>query len=265
MEKAEQQLISPLKENIINYILKFISGREREVRTSDLLEAILLQFSSELKDKCNGNAFADEVFAESVIHETYHLYGLTYTEKDGKLIGLKEEGQKAANHPKGILGYLEYKENNKKFVMTNKVFIVHGHNEAVKEKVARFLEHLKLDPIILHEQPDKGQTIIEKFENNSNDVNFAIILLTADDVGMAKTETDYKQRARQNVIFEMGYFMGILSRSHVFMLLEDGVEKPSDMDGIIYTSLKEDWKTKLFKELYECGYKVDPKDLLNLK
>lgn len=82
---------------------------------------------------------------------------------------------------------------------------------------------------------------------------------------MAKTETDYKQRARQNVIFEMGYFMGILSRSHVFMLLEDGVEKPSDMDGIIYTSLKEDWKTKLFKELYECGYKVAPKDLLNLK
>lgn len=77
MEKAEQQLISHLKENIINYILKFISGREREVRTSDLLEAILMQFSSELKDKCNGNAFADEVFAESVIHETYHLYGLT--------------------------------------------------------------------------------------------------------------------------------------------------------------------------------------------
>lgn len=256
--------MTPLKEKIINYILKFISERDREVRVSDLLEVIMNQFGSELKDNCNDsdNPFADEMFAESVIHETYRLYGLTYTEKDGKLIGLNEEGYKAANHSKGIVGYLEEKENNKKSVMTNKVFIVHGHNEAVKEKVARFIEHLKLKPIILHEQADKGRTIIEKFEANSNDVNFAIILLTADDEGKAKTETDYKNRARQNVIFEMGYFIGFLSRSHVFMLLDDGVEKPSDLDGIIYTSLKEEWKTKLFKELQECGYKVDPNDLL---
>jgi len=265
MEKTEQQLMPPLKENIINYILKFISEREREVRTCDLIEAIMMQFGSELKDKCNGNPFADEMFTESVLHETYRLYGLTYTEKNGKLIGLTGEGYKAASHLKGVLGYLDDKDDKTKTIMTNKIFIVHGHNEAVKEKVARFLEHLKLEPIILHEQPDKGQTIIEKFENNSNDVSFAIILLTADDFGKAKTETDYKQRARQNVIFEMGYFMGFLSRSHVFMLLEEGVEKPSDMDGIIYTSLKEDWKTKLFKELYNCGYKIDPKDMLDLK
>ncbi len=142
------------------------------------------------------------------------------------------------------------------------VFIVHGHNEAVKEKVARFIEHLKLKPIILHEQPNQGRTIIEKFEANSSDVNFAIVLLTADDEGKAKKETDYKERARQNVIFEMGYFVGLLSRSHVFMLLEEGVEKPSDLDGIVYTSLKENWKEKLFKELQECGYDVDPKDLV---
>ena len=56
------------------------------------------------------------------------------------------------------------KKKQKKSVLTNKVFIVHGHNEAVKEKVARFVEHLKLEPIILHEQTDKGRTIIEKFE-----------------------------------------------------------------------------------------------------
>lgn len=142
-------------------------------------------------------------------------------------------------------------------------FIVHGHNEEVKEKVARFVAHLKLEPIILHEQPDQGRTIIEKFEANSAEVNFAIVLLTADDEGKAKKETDYKKRARQNVIFEMGYFVGLISRSHVMFLLEEGVEKPSDLDGIVYTSLKEDWKTKLFKELQACGYDVDPKDLVS--
>jgi len=265
MEKTEQQLMPPLKENIINYILKFISEREREVRTCDLIEAIMMQFGSELKDKCNDNPFADEMFAESVLHETYRLYGLTYTEKDGKLIGLTEEGYKAASHPKGILEFLENKDCKTKPIMTNKVFIVHGHNEAVKQEVARFVEHLKLEAVILHEQVNRGRTIIEKFEANSSDVNFAIVLLTADDEGKAITESDYQKRARQNVIFEMGYFVGKLSRSNVFMLLDDGVEKPSDMDGIVYTSLKDDWKTMLFKELYDCGYKVDPKDLLNLK
>jgi len=114
MEKIEQQLMTPMKEKIINYILKFILGREREVRTSDLFEEIMKQFGSELKNKCDDNPFADEMFAESVIHETYRLYGLTYTEKDDKLIGLKEEGYKAANHPNGIAGYLDNKEKERK-------------------------------------------------------------------------------------------------------------------------------------------------------
>lgn len=143
-----------------------------------------------------------------------------------------------------------------------KVFVVHGHNNAVKEEVARFLEHLKLSPIILHEQVDRGRTIIEKFEANAEDVDFAVILLTADDKGMANNGDCYNSRARQNVIFEMGYFIGKLSREHVFLLLETGVEEPSDLEGVVYTSLSDNWKIKLFKELQECGYKIDPNDLL---
>ncbi|MBQ7471329.1 MAG: hypothetical protein IJS97_02750 [Prevotella sp.] len=109
-----------LKEQIINYILKYISERNREVRASDLSDEIMRQFASELKNKCNdNNPFADEMFAESVIHETYRLYSLTYTEKDEKLIGLTEEGHKAANHPKGVLGYLEDKDSKKKPIIIN--------------------------------------------------------------------------------------------------------------------------------------------------
>ena len=101
---------------------------------------------------------------------------------------------------------------------TNKVFIVHGHNETIKEKVARLLEKLNLEPIILHEQTNNGNTIIEKFEQHSDSVNFAIILLTADDEGKASKEDNYKPRARQNVILEMGYFYGKLGRNRVFLL-----------------------------------------------
>ena len=255
--------MTPLKEKIINYILKFISERDREVRVSDLYDFIENEFATDLQEECKNVPLSDGIYIDSTIRETYIVYGLTYFAENEKMIGLNKEGRDAAKHPNGILGYLGDKGNKRKSVMTNKIFIVHGHNEAVKEKVARFIEHLKLEAIILHEQADRGQTIIEKFESNSYDVNFAIVLRPADDAARAKTETVYKKRARQNVIFEMGYFVGLLSRSHVFMLLEDGVEKPSDLDGIVYTSLKEDWKNKLFKELKECGYKVNPNDLLS--
>lgn len=153
----------------------------------------------------------------------------------------------------------EDKTNNEmKAINTNKIFIVHGHNETIKEKVARLLENLKLEPIILHEQTDNGMTIIEKFEQHSNDVNFAIILLTADDEGKAKTEKDYKPRARQNVIFEMGYFFAKLGRKNVFLLKENEVENPSDLSGIIYTPYddQEAWRYILVKQLRQLGYNV---------
>lgn len=146
---------------------------------------------------------------------------------------------------------------------TNKVFIVHGHNNEIKQTVARTLSQLRLEPIILHEQPEQGKTIIEKFEKNSSDVNFAIILLTADDEGKAKGETNYKARARQNVVFEMGYFIGKLGREKVFLLLESGVDKPGDLDGIVYVPIDvaEGWKLKLVKELKLANYDVTADNL----
>lgn len=154
-------------------------------------------------------------------------------------------------------------ENNEKIISTNKIFIVHGHNNEIKQTVARTISKLKLEPIILHEQIDKGKTIIEKFEQNSSDVNFAIILLTADDEGKWNAENSYKVRARQNVVFEMGYFIGKLGREKVFLLLENGVDKPGDLDGIVYVPIDsaDGWKLKLVRELKANGYKVTADDL----
>lgn len=139
------------------------------------------------------------------------------------------------------------------------IFIVHGKNEAMKQSVARLLENQELKPIILHEQPNLGNTIIEKFEKHS-DVTAAIVLLSADDV-MRPHEGKKIFRARQNVIFEMGFFIGKLGRKNVIAILQTDiiVEKPTDYDGVVYIEFDnhESWKMKVLKELKELKFNID--------
>jgi predicted nucleotide-binding protein len=135
-----------------------------------------------------------------------------------------------------------------------KVFIVHGHDDARRLEVARFLqEGMGEWPVILHEPADKGRTIIEKFEDHASEAGFAVILLTADDVGRGKSATDLNPRARQNVVFEFGFFVAKLGRSHVVALLEKGVERPSDIDGVLYKRFDGNWHTELAKEIRAAG------------
>ena len=137
----------------------------------------------------------------------------------------------------------------------SRVFIVHGHNGELKEGVARLLEQQGIQPIILHEQVNRGATIIEKIESNS-DVQAAVCLFTADDYGYSTTDQERQPRARQNVVFETGYFMGKLGRKNVVIISDKGVELPSDLQGVVYTDMQF-WKTELLKELKEIGYSVD--------
>lgn len=142
---------------------------------------------------------------------------------------------------------IENKSPSNEEITTKKVFIVHGRDDSKKYELSGFLYEQGLTPIILHEQVNNGQTIIEKIENNS-DVACAIILLTPDDEGRLKSSTnDLKTRARQNVIFEAGYFMGKLGRNRTILL--SGVEeKMSDIDGIVYLDIN-NYKSSLLQEL----------------
>ena len=147
----------------------------------------------------------------------------------------------------------------------NDVFIVHGHDEAAKHAIARFVERLGLKAIILDEQANKGQTIIEKFEEHAGEVGFAIVLLTPDDVGAPKDKEDnLKPRARQNVILELGYFLRALRREHVCVLYKEEVELPSDIHGILYVPMDsfDGWKQKLAKEMKQAGLPINPEKLL---
>jgi predicted nucleotide-binding protein len=138
------------------------------------------------------------------------------------------------------------------------VFVVHGHNDAIKDRIARYLARITgREPIILHEQPNMGRTVIEKFEDYAEKIGFAVILLTADDKGHAITSPEANPRARQNVILELGFFIGTLGRSRVAVLHEEAVELPSDISGLLYTSLGSEWRLDLARELKASGMRVD--------
>lgn len=149
-------------------------------------------------------------------------------------------------------------KDTKKPLSKKDVFLVHGHDEQMLLVVKDFVTSLGLNPIILHEKPDEGYTVIEKFEKHSN-VSFAIILLSPDDVGYPiNKEGEKRPRARQNVILEMGYYLAKLGRKGVRSLYIDGVEIPSDYKGVLFIKFEgDDWKLKLAKEMKVSGLDLD--------
>ncbi len=149
--------------------------------------------------------------------------------------------------------------------MSNQVFIVHGHDDTAKIELARTLESLGFDAIILHEQASEGRTVIEKIEAKS-DVAFGVVLYTECDLGRAKEASidEEQSRARQNVVFEHGYLIGKLGRSHVCALVKGNIELPGDISGVVYIPLDPQgaWKFDLVKEMKAAGLNVDANNLL---
>jgi hypothetical protein len=140
---------------------------------------------------------------------------------------------------------------------SKKIFIVHGHDEGSRESVARFLEKIGFEPIILHEQANRGRTVIEKVEAHG-DVGFAVVLLTPDDEGCVRGGS-LEPRARQNVLLELGYFIGRLGRDHVCALKRGELEIPSDFAGVVWELMDSSggWKQALARELKAAGHYID--------
>ncbi len=140
---------------------------------------------------------------------------------------------------------------------SRKIFIVHGHDDGARETVARFLERIGLEAVILHEQANQGRTIIEKVVANS-EVGFAVVLLTPDDEGCVKGGTP-EPRARQNVLLELGYFIGRLGRAKVCALKRGTLEIPSDFAGVVWEAMDSNggWKRVLARELEAAGHSID--------
>ncbi len=141
-----------------------------------------------------------------------------------------------------------------------RVFVVHGHNDGARLAVKELIERLGLKPVILQEEPGVGQSILQKIEAYS-DVNFVVVLLTPDDVGGARGSSSFRPRARQNVIFELGFFVGRLNSRRVAALYreeDEALEIPTDYMGIQYISMDSEggWERKLAREIAATGIPV---------
>jgi len=170
------------------------------------------------------------------------------------------------NKLKSIKKRLKLFETNDKILKNTKnkkVFIVHGHNHRLRDRVTFFLEQVGVLHIILDEQPNRGQTLIEKFEKHAQEAGYAIILYTPDDQVLSADITP-KGRPRQNVVFEFGHFIGKLGRDKICILYKEGTEISSDIDGIAYIPFDDHdaWKMKLAQELKSAGFPVDFNDLI---
>lgn len=148
--------------------------------------------------------------------------------------------------------------------VSNRIFVVHGRDEAARESVARFISQIGLEPIILHERANKGRTLITKFREESADIGFAVVLMTPDDHGAQAGESATQPRARQNVVFELGFFTGALGPERVAALVKGNIERPSDFDGVVYIDLDDagGWKLTLARELEAAGFEIDSAKLM---
>lgn len=150
---------------------------------------------------------------------------------------------------------------------SQRIFIVHGHDAVLKNELARMLDKLGFDPIILHEQPDRGQTLLAKLANQMHDVGFAFVILTPDDVGaVAAGPKALQPRARQNVVFEHGLFAGRLGHERVCAIRRGEVEMPSDLHGLVYKTVPvgggiSSIALELVTELRAAGYVIDANKL----
>lgn len=155
---------------------------------------------------------------------------------------------------------------NKTATSNRRIFVVYGHDDIARTQLEALLRRWDLNPIILDQQASSGQTIIEKLEEHSSDIGYAIVLATPDDEGKAKGEADYKTRVRQNVVLELGMFLAKLGREKVAILLKESsnFEKPSDIQGLIYIPFQskvDEVSISLVKELAKQGYSIDNKNL----
>lgn len=241
----------------------------REIRNEEVLESARRDFytwdeyNRELLRRIfTTSEIADEYSASGgfIVGEDYSFYDEVrdFKEDIGKdirrLSSIKERLELIPLTPTIVSSS---KENSSASSNSKAVFIVHGHDEALLQSVARFITQLELEPIILHEQPSKGRTVVEKLEAHSN-VNFAVVLLTPDDVG-GVDEKHLSRRARQNVVLELGFFLARLGRENVAALYKGELELPSDYMGVIYIPVDTAgaWKFSLAKEIKASGISID--------
>lgn len=201
----------------------------------------------------------------NVISEETKANGICLKLNNGSIVNCFTNG----NHNvqgKNIQEIKSLLDGEKNVPNKKKIFVVYGHDEIAKTQLEAMLRRWDLEPIILDQQISAGQTIIEKLEEYSKEVQYAIVLATPDDEGKSLSEVTTKKRVRQNVVLELGMFLSKLGRDKVAILVKEDrdFEKPSDIQGLVYIPFNnkvDDVTVNLVKELSNQGYNIDNKRL----
>lgn len=255
-----QGLLFDIEPNIdISNIQKNDSKKERIVMTSKQ-KKMISDFAEFKKRSANNHVI-------TIYDNEFSLYKdtLEYMEKYEYIVDLKLDygSNKMYIKQPSFDSFTEHvlsltEEENVQMEFDNKkVFIVHGHDHQLLNDVELMLRRIGLDPIILKDKANKGRTIIEKIEALT-DVGFGIVLYTACDEGRKKGSAEFRDRARQNVIFEHGYLCAKLGRERVAAINDSEIEIPSDLSGILYIPRTDlNWKNQLMKEMNAAGLEFD--------
>jgi len=271
---------------LIDYLEKAIADLERAIKRRNLKKTEfafekLVDFSNYLKELLP-EAFIQENLGDFERH--MHFIKHFLKKKNFEWIQSNFDDIKERDFPGiklKIYSLIETEKSPKKKLvsLSKNVFIVHGRDRKPVSELKSMLKEFGLNPIVLHEQPSGSRTIVEKLEKYS-DVGYAFVILTPDDAGCDYSQIAAKRkkenlrialemsepafpgsfRARQNVILEFGYFMGLLGRDRVCCLYKGGVELPSDMQGIVYIQFEESVNETIdmiVKELKAAGYDID--------
>lgn len=240
-----------------------IKDLEKRLRKARMFDYKAAAFSSYLRLTTAGESLLELLRDEGAFQNVKHQleaesHSIDLIELRGRLAASRSSSPQAAWPAAGISAATS--EPVTRASVPQKIFLVHGHDVAAREQVTIFLERMGLDVISLDQQYNAGKTVIEKFEDNA-DVHFAVVLLTGDDIG-GKGPDELRPRPRQNVIFELGFFMGRLKRDRVCAIRSGEVELPSDIGGMVWLSLEGRWKKDLAIELEKAGYPVQWRKLV---
>lgn len=211
------------------------------------------------------------------VEEKEIAHGTQLRFSNGAMVSLYSSGKlniqgKDQELVKGILGQpvpampqgIQVPVANGQAQKNRNVFVVYGHDTQSRTQLEAMLRRWGLEPLILDQLPSEGQTIIEKLESYTADVNFAVVLATPDDEGYRAGHQDERAlRARQNVVLELGMLLSKLGRRRVAILLkqQENMERPSDIQGLIYIPFKDNLEKEagllLAKEMHAQGYQID--------
>jgi predicted nucleotide-binding protein len=257
VEKIE--LLQGLKKQAEELVFKDDAGLDALRRRAQMIARTVFGETSHYVEEIKRVSFSPIVWASGMTDRDYRPSWNAGFDKFNNLVSTMIEEAELQTELKNPT----QKGSGSSTSLEQSVFIVHGHDEEMKQSVARVVSKFGLEPVILHEKAEKGRTIIEKLSDYSSNIGYAIVLLSPDDIARDKEEGPqvFRYRARQNVILELGFFLGKLGRDKVAIIhrQEENFEIPSDYSGVIYIPYDEggNWPYKLGKELKEAGYAID--------